>query len=152
MAFSRLFSSLKSLNKSTLRNSLFHTHRPHHHIKTNVISSDNKQTPNVSWLSSLLPVAIAFSAGSFAFKTLDSPALCDSSNLHAERYSITNYYNSTLLSFCNWHCLVIIVFVCWLCFVAVWTMGEKTARITRLKVIAGIYLNSLLMNWRIFVK
>ncbi|WOG98229.1 hypothetical protein DCAR_0417570 [Daucus carota subsp. sativus] len=84
MAFSRLFSSLKSLNKSTLRNSLFHTHRPHHHIKTNVISSDNKQTPNVSWLSSLLPVAIAFSAGSFAFKTLDSPALCDSSNLHAE--------------------------------------------------------------------
>lgn len=84
MAFYRLFSSLKSLNKTSIRNSFFHSQKPQFHIKNGLISSDNKQNPNISWLSSLVPVAIAFSAGSFAFQTLDTPALCDASTQHPE--------------------------------------------------------------------
>lgn len=88
MAFSRLYSCLKSLNRSSLRNSFLDNKKPQFHIKNAVIDSETKHKPNISWLNSLLPVAIAFSAGSFAFQTLDNPALCDSSNHHPQRYSL----------------------------------------------------------------
>lgn len=79
MAFSRLSSALKSSNRIiSLRNSFFYKQRAQSHIKDATINSDRKQIPSISWLSSLLPVALAFSAGSFAFQTHRNPSMCDS--------------------------------------------------------------------------
>lgn len=85
MGFSRLSSALKSSNRIiSIRNSFFYKQRAQSHIKDATINSDKKQIPSLSWLSSLLPVALAFSAGSFAFQTIRNPSMCDSPD-HDER-------------------------------------------------------------------
>lgn len=83
MALSRMYNALKLSNKSsTLRNSFFYKQQGAlSHIKDAILiinTNKKQQIPNASWLSSLLPVAFALSAGSFAFQTNHSQ--CDPPN------------------------------------------------------------------------
>ncbi|CAK9160829.1 unnamed protein product [Ilex paraguariensis] len=83
MALSSWFSRLRSSSKpiySNLRNSVLPKHRAHSHI-TEVLNSEKKQTPILSWVSSLFPIVLAVSAGSLTLQSQNNPSLCDSSNL-----------------------------------------------------------------------
>uniref|UniRef100_A0A5B6ZJ30 FAD-binding PCMH-type domain-containing protein n=1 Tax=Davidia involucrata TaxID=16924 RepID=A0A5B6ZJ30_DAVIN len=83
MAFSSWFFRLRSSSKpiySNLRNSIFHKNRTHSNI-TEILNSDKRQTPILSWASTVLPIALAISAGSLALQAQNYPSLCDPSDL-----------------------------------------------------------------------
>ncbi|KAJ7975919.1 D-lactate dehydrogenase [cytochrome], mitochondrial [Quillaja saponaria] len=83
--FSSCFSRLRSSSKcffNNLRTSHFHNFRTREDGPiTKVFNFDRKKTPWIIWSSSLLPVALAVSAGSLAFQSYSNPSLCDASNL-----------------------------------------------------------------------
>ncbi|XP_052176987.1 D-lactate dehydrogenase [cytochrome], mitochondrial isoform X2 [Diospyros lotus] len=84
MAFSSWFSRLRSSSKpvyNNLRFSFFNTHRTRSSELAKVLTSETKHTPIESWACSLLPVALAFSAGSLALYTQKNPSFCDASDL-----------------------------------------------------------------------
>lgn len=108
MSFSSWFSRLHNSSKKPKYNNLWHSffikHKPqqsHMIIVEEVLmnSEQNNKLQNalksssVSWLTSLLPMALALSAaGSFALQSQNTPSLCDSSNLH-DQQCVFNYFN-----------------------------------------------------------
>lgn len=85
MAFSSWFARLRSSSKpiySSLRNSIFNKHSRSITILNEAVSSDQRQSPRIlSWASSLLPMALAVSAGSLALQSQQNLSLCDAPNL-----------------------------------------------------------------------
>ncbi|KAI5679698.1 hypothetical protein M9H77_00925 [Catharanthus roseus] len=85
MAFSSWFARLRSSSKpiySSLRNSIFNKHSRSITILNEAVSSDQRQSPRIlSWANSLLPMALAVSAGSLALQSQQNLSLCDSPNL-----------------------------------------------------------------------
>ncbi|KAK3013934.1 hypothetical protein RJ639_008807 [Escallonia herrerae] len=92
MVFSSWFSILlrysSKPNYSHFRHSLFHKFRPQSHITQVVVNSHKSHTPNPLWVSSLLPMALAVSAGSLCLRTQNDPSLCDAPNIDRRDASI----------------------------------------------------------------
>ncbi|KAM7524337.1 hypothetical protein LguiA_014239 [Lonicera macranthoides] len=96
MALSSWFSRLRYSSKKPKYNNLWHSFFNKHNKPQQshmiiaqgfLMNSDhNNKSSSVSWLTSLLPMALALSAaGSFALQSQNTPSLCDSSNLHDQR-------------------------------------------------------------------
>ncbi|GMP98446.1 hypothetical protein CsSME_00046328 [Camellia sinensis var. sinensis] len=81
MAFSSWFSRLRSSSKPIYTNLRYSLNRTQTSHITQTLIPDKKQTPILSWVCSLLPIAIAVSAGSLSLQTQNNPSLCDASNL-----------------------------------------------------------------------
>ncbi|KAL5545642.1 hypothetical protein UlMin_005329 [Ulmus minor] len=90
--FSRLRSSSKFMlnsSKSSPRTSYFHGFSTTHFNKpTKGFNFQHNNDPFFSWSSSLLPLALAVSAGSFSLIPNSSPSLCDSSSIEARDFSL----------------------------------------------------------------
>lgn len=78
---SRLRSSSKNIRNNFRTSSHFQNHRTYdpQHL-TSAASSKSRTKPVISWANSLLPVAIAVSAGSVALYIQPNPSSCDASN------------------------------------------------------------------------
>ncbi|CAL5435775.1 unnamed protein product [Camellia sinensis] len=81
MAFSSWFSRLRCSSKPIYTNLRYSLNRTQTSHITQTLIPDKKQTPILSWVCSLLPIAIAVSAGSLSLQTQNNPSLCDASNL-----------------------------------------------------------------------
>ncbi|KAL7198021.1 hypothetical protein ACSBR2_020524 [Camellia fascicularis] len=81
MAFSSWFSRLRSSSKPIYTNLRYSLNRTQTSHITQTLIPDKTQTPILSWVCSLLPIAIAVSAGSLSLQTRSNPSLCDASNL-----------------------------------------------------------------------
>ncbi|KAL6976441.1 D-lactate dehydrogenase (cytochrome) [Sarracenia purpurea var. burkii] len=82
MAFSSWFTRLRSSSKPficNLRYSLIHRTRSQNSQIIEELISEKKQT--LAWACSLLPLALAVSAGSLALQTQNNPSFCDASDL-----------------------------------------------------------------------
>ncbi|KAI9090722.1 hypothetical protein K1719_028575 [Acacia pycnantha] len=78
--FSRLRSSSKCFYEN-LRTPNFHNFRSQKNAPTtNVVDFERAKSPWMTWSSSVLPLALAVSAGSLAFQPQFNPSLCDAPN------------------------------------------------------------------------
>ncbi|KAJ7971367.1 D-lactate dehydrogenase [cytochrome], mitochondrial [Quillaja saponaria] len=85
--FSRLRSSSKCFS-STFRSSQFHNFKTQKDAPIKeVFNFENKKAPWLNWSSSLLPLALAVSAGSLTFQSHSNPSLCDTFNIDARGVS-----------------------------------------------------------------
>ncbi|KAL6336204.1 hypothetical protein AAG906_011086 [Vitis piasezkii] len=88
MAYSSWFSRLRSSSRTiyaNFRNPGFKTNHTNPINTTDVVTSTK---PILSWSSSLLPLALAVSAGSLAIHVQTNPSLCDSFDVDARGVSV----------------------------------------------------------------